>query len=295
MKKMFNKILILLFGGILLSSCNDVIQVKLDEGSKLYVIDAFVNDMRKDQVIKLTTSYSFFSAEDPPYVSGANVILKDITENKQYVFNYTSNGNYVYPITTADTIAKPGHFYELYVTIEGNTYTSSGKQNRAALIENIITDPVVQAFGPVSEDTTFTCVLIAKDKSDNVPDYYWIRGFRNDSLIDTPNEVNVCIDGTGGAVTNTADDSIYFTPPGTLLNFKEYKINSKCGAEVHAISRENYFWFIQASAQINNGGLFATTPENVKTNIITPKSAKTAATGRFSMASVSSFSIIVRP
>ena len=38
----------------LFSSCEDVVQIKLDEGSELIVIDAFINDLRIDQKIRIT-------------------------------------------------------------------------------------------------------------------------------------------------------------------------------------------------------------------------------------------------
>lgn len=292
MKKL-KYISLLLSSIFILTSCEDPIQIKLDEGSKIYVIDAFVNDARKDQVIKVTTTYSYFSAQEAPGVTGAQVILKDLTANKQYNFNHTSNGNYVYPIGASDTIAKVNHQYELNITIDGFTYTSLVIQKRSAKIDTIIALPE-ESVGPPKTDTLYNCLLIAKDKADNNPDYYWLRTFRNDSLIDEPNEVNICIDGTGGAVIDSPTDSILFTPPSTFLNFKQFRKNAKVGVEIHSLSRENYFFFIQASAQINNGGLFATTPENIKTNIISPEKAKTKAIGRFNMASVASFSCFVK-
>lgn len=291
--KILFKILILTSAFLLLTSCEDVIQIKLDEGSKLYVVDAFVNNLRSNQVVRVTSSQSYFSNSDAPAVLGANVVLMDLTANKQYVFNYSSNGNYIFNITAADTIAKPNHDYQLNVTIDGVTYTSFAKQTRGAVIDTILALQE-ESFGPPTKDTVYNCLLIARDKADNNPDYYWVRTFRNDTLFDDPDEVNVCIDGTGGIVTNAPADTTYFTPPATFLNFKQFRRNNKCGVEVHSISRDNYFFFIQALAQISNGGLFATTPENVKTNIITPDGAKIRAIGRFNMASVSTKSIIVQ-
>src|SRR5687768_10267070 len=95
---------ILVFSILFFSSCEDVVQIELEEGSKLYVIDAFVNDLRQDQVIRVNTNDSYFSNREAPPVPNANVVLKDLTINKNYTFNYTSNGNYVYKITDTDTI-----------------------------------------------------------------------------------------------------------------------------------------------------------------------------------------------
>jgi hypothetical protein len=88
-------------------------------------------------------------------------------------------------------------------------------------------------------------------------------------------------------------DSTGFTPPITFLGFKQYQKGWSCKVEIHSISKETYFFFLQAAAQINNGGLFATTPENVKTNIVTPSDAKTKGIGWFNMATVASKKIVV--
>lgn len=294
MKSIF-KIALLSCFAFMFASCEDVVQIKLDEGSNLYVIDAFVNSLRVDQVIKITNNSSYFSNSNPGGVSGATVILTDLTENKQYIFNYTSNGNYVYTLATTDTMAKPNHNYALNVTIDGGLYTAETMQKRYASIDSISVQLNDNSFGfgQASSDSTYFCVLFAKDKADSQPDFYWIKTFRNDTLFSDAGDLNVNIDGTGGEITNSPVDSLYFTPPGSLLGFKRYRRHDKCKVEIHSIMRNTYNFFTQAQTQINNGGLFATTPENVKTNITTP-SGKTKAVGWFSISSVATKSVVVK-
>src|SRR5581483_6297144 len=117
-----------------LSSCQDVVQIKLDEGSKLYVIDAFVNNLRQNQVIRVTTSDSYFSNKPAPAVPNAGVLLTDLTANKQYTFTYTGDGNYTYILALNDTISYVNHQYKLEVTIDGYVYTSMATQKRTAVI-----------------------------------------------------------------------------------------------------------------------------------------------------------------
>jgi hypothetical protein len=287
--KTIYKLFLLPISLFILTSCEDVVQIKLDEGSKLYVIDAFVNDLRTPQTIRVITNDTYFSNREAPPVSGASVILKDLTANVQYNFSYVNNGNYVYTLAPTETIAIANHQYELNVTIDGVVYTSLTTQKRTAVIDSISVIPNDGGgFGPPSKDTTFLCLLAARDKADDNADYYWIKTFRNDTLFNGSSDINVCIDGTGGAVVGATQDSIDFTPPSTFLGFKQYRKKDTCKVEIHSVSRDNYFFFIQALNQINNGGLFATTPENIKTNINTPKGAKIKATGRFNMASVAS-------
>ncbi|MDO9000746.1 MAG: DUF4249 family protein [Bacteroidota bacterium] len=270
-----------------ITSCEDVVQIKLDEGSKLYVIDAFVNNTRSNQTIRVLTNDNYFSNREAPPVTNATVILKDLTANKQYNFNYTSKGNYVFALATTDTISKIGHQYELNVIVDGNTYTSICLQKRTAILDSIsaVYNDGTSGFGP--PNPSYNCFLWARDKVDLVPDYYWIKTFKNDTLFDKPSDLNTAIDGTGGEVTNAGGaDTLDFTPPAIFLGFNSYKSGDKCKVEIHSISRETNNFLFQAVAQIQNGGLFATTPENVRTNITTPSGAKTKAVGWFNMATV---------
>lgn len=287
MKTIF-KLLLLTTPLFFLSSCEDVVQIKLDEGSKLYVVDAFVNDLRTDQTIRVLTNDAYFSNREAPPVSNATVLLKDLTANVQYNFAYTSNGNYVYTLANTDTIARIGHQYELNVVIDGFTYTSLCLQKRSAILDSIqaIYNDGNTGFGP--SKPYYNCFLWARDKVDQNPDYYWIKTFRNDTLFDKPGDLNTAIDGTGGEVKDAGVDTLAFTPPAIFLGFKDYHTGDKCKVEIHSISRETNNFLLQAVAQIQNGGLFATTPENVRTNISTPSGAKTKAVGWFNMATVTS-------
>ena len=283
------KFLTVLVSLFLLTSCEDVVQIKLDEGSKLYVIDAFVTDLRENQTIRVVSNDSYFNNREAPPITNAIVVLKDLTINQSYNFNYTSNGNYVYSLQTiADTIARINHQYELNVTIDGNTYTSLATQKRTAVIDSIssILNNGQGGFGTAKP--YYECFLWARDKVDNVADYYWIKTFRNDTLFGNPDDLNTAIDGTGGEVANVGVDTIDFTPPAVFLGFQRYQSGDICKVEIHSISRETNNFLFQAVTQIQNGGLFATTPENVRTNIITPKGVKTKAVGWFNMATVTS-------
>lgn len=280
----------------LFSSCEDVVQIKLDEGSELIVIDAFINDLRIDQKIRITKNNSYFSTTNPAPLTNAVVSLKDLTLNKTYYFNYENNGNYVYQLINSDTIAKTNHQFELNVSLNGITYTSMATQKRSAKIDSvsaILRDTRGGGFG-ATKNPSYLCLLFAKDKTDSNADYYWIKTYKNDTLFSGSRDINVCIDGTGGEVYDVNVDSTAFTPPSAFLGFNRYNKNDVCKVEIHSISKESYFFFIQALAQINNGGLFAQTPENIKTNIVTPIGAKTKAVGQFNMATVVSAKKIIK-
>lgn len=287
MKTVFKFLLLLV--SLSFFSCNDPIQIKLDEGSKLYVIDAFINSMDTAQLIRVTTSDSYFSNKPAPVVANAAVVLKDLTDNKSYTFQYTGNGNYTFP--RQDSMAKVNHQYELRVTINGYTYSALTTQKRAAGIDSIYRVDIKAlggGFGNYNPDDYYFSVL-AKDKVDSNVDYYWLKVFRNDSSVFSPTEINTNVDGTGGAIDDAGGlDSLSFTAPGSYLYFTKFHKGDVCRVEIHSLSRDTYYFLQQVSTQVNNGGLFATTPENVKTNFVTPAGAPIKAVGWFSMATVAS-------
>ena len=293
--KLHRNLLFLISLLALLTSCEDVVQIKLDQGSKLYVLDAFVNDLPGRQIIRVITNDSYFSNSLAPPVPNASIILKDLTSNRQYNFNYDGNGNYVYDVSASNPIGIIDHQYELNVTIEGDTYTALTVMKRKASIDSISAEfyDGNSGFGSPG-DSYYLCYLWAKDKTDANTDYYWVKTFRNDSLILSSSDINVSIDGTNGPVNVPEVDSTLFTPPITFIGFNQFQPGMSCAVQIHSISKETYYFLVQASAQINNGGLFATTPENVKTNIITPSGAKTKAVGWFNMAGVATDSVVIK-
>ena len=260
------------------TECTDVVQIKLDEGSELIVIDAFLESQFDVQAIFIHKNSAYFNTKTPEPITNAKVVLYDLTINSQVKFEHSREDRY--ETFAGRKIFIENHQYKLEVEIEGVTYSAITTEPRAAKIDSIeatyydkdrITGQPMYPY--------YMCTLWAKDKVDEFPDYYWIKTENDTSF-------NLCIDGTGGIVKNAEQDSINFAPPYNLLGFRIYRPGNGCYVSINAITRDTYNFLTQAQAQISNGGLFATTPENVKTNFVTPAGAKTKAVGWFSVANV---------
>ncbi|PBQ32440.1 hypothetical protein CNR22_11890 [Sphingobacteriaceae bacterium] len=273
------KLSICLFLIVIFSTeCTDVVQIKLDEGSELVVIDAFLESQYDLQSIFIHKNSTYFNTQKPEPIVNAKVTLHDLTANISYKGYYARDDRYELSAEKKSFVV--GHQYKLEVEIDGVVYSALTTQPRAAKIDSIeATYYDKDQFTGQSTYPYYMCTLWAKDKVDEFPDYYWIK-------TDNDTSFNLCIDGSGGIVKNVEQDSLNFTPPYSLLGFKMYRPGTGCAASINAITRDTYNFLIQAQAQINNGGLFATTPENVKTNFVTPAGAKTKAVGWFSIANV---------
>ena len=108
--------------------------------------------------------------------------------------------------------------------------------------------------------------FIGVDPVGSVPDYFWIKSYRNGVFNGKGIELNFTMDGGGGVGT----DGLIFIPPiaeGITPVGESFEKFDVCRVEIHSISEQAYNFFSQVYTQTTNIGLFATSPENVKTNI----------------------------
>lgn len=272
---------------IALMSCEDPIQVKLDKGKELLVIDAFINDLRQPQQIRVTYSQNYFdNSQNVIVVPDAQVYLKDLTANVTYTFTYSNNGYYTYTLSPTDTITRVNHLYQLEVKYKGYTYTAQSVQKRTAIIDSI---QVKYEKNNFTGKEGYKCILWGRDVVGLVPDFYWIKSFRNGKFFGKTSDINLAYDGASGGSGGVRADGYVFTPniaeaitPGGEF----FQKNDTCRVEIHSISKECWDMFNQIITNTNNQGLFATVLENTKTNIVTPSDASLKAVGFFNVASV---------
>ncbi len=279
---------------IFLLSCEDVIQVDLKKGETLLVVDAFVNNLPQTQTVRLTFTADYFSNTNTPPVLGAAVTLLDITNSKTYTFTPDGNGNYFYVPFINDSMAQIGHKYQLSVLYNGSNYTSLTKLNRTTKIDTIIFKNSRRDFGNNPADTSspreYFPYLIARDTI-GVNDYYWIKTYKNGAFFNGPRQINPSQDA-GGIGT----DGMPFIPPIAFFSLVDEPLyrNDACTIEIHSITADTYDFLLQMQTQMNNAGsgLFATTPENVKTNIKLSSGSGMKAIGWFSMSATVSKTVV---
>ena len=128
MKKL---IVLLVFFGIF-SSCEDVVDVELNESAPRLVIDANFNvfkDGRASSIVKLTTTAPFFDNQ-VPYVTDASVTATD--ENGiEYVFEYIEEGIYY----SKNLFPKKDINYTLTVQYNNETYKAKAELNTVSELE----------------------------------------------------------------------------------------------------------------------------------------------------------------
>lgn len=278
-----------------LSSCKDVIQVKLDKGDTLLVVDAFIDNSSDTQNVRLTFTDNYFSNTHTPPVLGATVTLTDLNNSATYSMTPDGNGNYRYFTQPGDTMAQVGHNYQLNVSYNGTDYTALSKLNRTTRIDTII----FKRKKGGAEDTTkepkkYYPYLVAKDTSGGT-DYYWIKTYKNDVFYNQPEQMNVVQDAAG-----PGSDGLYFIPPVAFFVLTPGRdpcyYNDKCTIKIYSIDADTYDFLLQMQTQMTNAqaGLFAVTPQNVRTNIKISSGSGMKAIGWFNMGAVAKKSVFAR-
>jgi Domain of unknown function (DUF4249) len=287
MKNSIIKFLSLVFIVFVFASCEDVIKIDIPKGKPLFVVDAFLNDFNSKQTIKLSNSTPFFEVKNAAPINNASVTVTNIIKNKVYNFVFKSDGTYELdnPILGSDTFIVENHIYKLKIELNGDVFESETKVNRNTYI-NALNFEKRDKQGDTRAG--YWMEVIGFDPPGAVTDYYWFRTKRNgDSYL--VNNINVSANAGGGDGNTT--DGIPFIPPvsifGNLPVNDTYQDGDSVRVEVWSISKSaNDFWE-GVGTERNNGGLFASVPENVVTNIKKTKSGtEYTPVGCFSMSQV---------
>lgn len=270
---------------VLFNACEDPVQIKLDEGEKMVVIDAFVNDAPETQTIRITESAPYFFNATTPGIGGASVIIRDIDNGKTYSFADIGSGNYAFTPTVTDTFGIIGHHYRLEINVNGVYYEANSTLFRTTKMDTILFRTEEDA-GFSAKDGLYP--LYVGSDIPGEKNYYWLKTFKNNVMYNSPREMNISEDGGGGSGT----DGLFFTPPIAFFNVtpnnNPFQPGDLCRLDLISLNPSTFDFLLQAQTQMNNSesGLFATTPENVRTNIQTLTDGGKKAIGWFNMGSL---------
>lgn len=283
------KLFFILLVAIGFASCEDVIQVKLDEGDPMVTVDAFINDMRSQQKVRLTYTDGYFSQKPNDPITGATVQIRDLTSGVDYIFADNNNGDYVF--TPTDTF-KIGHNFELTITHQGTVFKSSSvRLNRTAQVDSIVSE-FKEGGGLANTESGYDLSFLGFDPPGDTVDYYWIKSYRNGVFFNKGGDINICANAAYGV---GADGFPFITPIANgITPFGErFQKNDVSRVEIHSINEETYNFLTQVLTQTTNSGLFATSPENIKTNLKNTTGNKPKVVGWFCMSAVGARELVV--
>jgi hypothetical protein len=278
---------------LLLSSCEDPVQVNVAPGETQLVVDAFITNRDTVQTIRLTQTVPYFANGPVPTVSGAQITLRNRTANRTFEFADTRNdGIYAWQPQGRDSIGRIGDEFELTVRYQNDTFVAGSRLNRTTQVDSVTYEFREVGQDPETQKEGYYGTFYGRDAVGGPRDYYWIRSYVNG--VYQSRVFNFAADGFGG--DTDGGDGFPFIPPlqGLTDSRRPAKVGDVMRVEIWSITRETFGFLEQAQRQITNGGLFAVTPENVRTNLRnTNANSRNRAAGWFNTSVVSGLSVVV--
>lgn len=242
------KKIIFLFSTLILFSCEEVIDVELNESEPKLVVEATMFRLIENQEgateIKLSLTAPFFDTVIPT-VSDAQVTITD-SNNNSFPFTHTSDGRYV---SETNLIPKDGVDYTLTILYNGEIYTATEQIESVSPWENDIEQDNEGGFlGDEIEVKAFWTDPVEEEN------YYYVQIFS-----EVANELDIASDEffNGNRIfalfSNEdlqAGDDITFQLDGVDVNFN------------------NFVFILLQQSSDGGGGPFETQPATVRGNIL---------------------------
>jgi len=293
---------LLFLGAVALSSCEDVIDVDLDERPNQLVVDAFLTNDSGIQTVRLTMSAPYFLNEPARGESGASVKVFG-PNGKEFNFADQGNGNYNYnPKTGASgPMDSIGFNYSLQLIHDGKVYTAISTLNPVPTIDSMSFEFEEAELG---SEEGYYAQFWAQDFFGR-KDYYWIRSYKNgldtryvldDPSLNNPAALILSEDAAFGG--EGADGFVFILPLRAAITNDDdpFQSGDLCEVELLSLNGDVYEFLDQVTIQANNQGLFSTPPANIRSNIKDVNgSLQEEVLGVFSLSSISKNSIQIIP
>jgi len=259
---------------LILSSCEKVVEVDINNNESKYFIEAHLFNEMGNNLVYIRKTQNVFDENLNPVLQNAVVSISEGVNT--YDLSYNQNGYY----TSQNLIGEVGKTYSLTVEIDGNTFTSNSIMPKSVgFYETFYALPFDP--NPDTGDTITFCTEgdyfvfnIFTDHADE-ENYYWIDYDRN----------------------GNADEQLYISDDLTIDGAQtELPFFNNCfflGDEVntliYAINEPVYNYLFVLSNIANNGGPFGdVTPQNPEGNIVGEN-----VLGYFNVAAIKRSSLIV--
>ncbi|MEE9438685.1 MAG: DUF4249 domain-containing protein [Saprospiraceae bacterium] len=276
-------------------SCEDVIDVDSGFEESQIVIDAWITNQSSTQIITLTESQDYFDNRLPTPIENALVTVTNGSVIHQ--FEDVGDGKYSWTPGMNQTIGDVGNTMVLNVAVGEKSYIAQTEIDPVPEIDSIKIFFEDQVIG-VDEEELFA-ELYARDLP-GVGNTYWVKSYKNDTLLNRPLELNLIYDATFEAGTNL-DGVTFIRPLRFAVNAlddngipQSLNLGDKVRCEIYSISYEAFQFLQIVKEQATNGdsGIFARPIANSKGNIYNI-STEERVLGIFNVAEMSAMEKIV--
>ncbi|WP_400192376.1 DUF4249 domain-containing protein [Hymenobacter sp. B81] len=274
--KRFLFLLTILAAGLPFSSCTEVIDVDLPAPEPQLVVEGNITDQPGPYSIRLSKTGAYFADQELPAVRGAELVLTD-NEGHRETLRETAPGLY----QSSQLQGKIGGQYVLTIRAEGQEYRAATEIKRIPNIDSFTQQR--KQNEPGWEDGYY--VLYNGPELPGVGDYYRFKLYQNDTLRNDPDELVV-----------TSDELVDGKYIGNLeLTDRGFRVGDRVRIELLSLPRDYFYFLNEMFTQINNVGLFAAPPANVRTNVLNTNPAGPKAVGYFAGTAVRTASLVIQP
>lgn len=286
---LLHKITAVLLLAATLMSCEDPIDVDTGFENGEIVVDAWITNESTPQTIKLLLSQDYFDNRLPTPITDGTVTIS--STGADYIFAHQGEGAYTWTPTAGETLGSVGDTFQLTVAAGGLSYTASTTIYDAPEIDSISIYLEDEAFGA---DEGLFAEVYARDLPGQ-GDTYWVKAYRNDTLLNKPQEINIVYDATFDAGSDI-DGTYFIRPLRFAINAldddglpRALNVGDKVGVEIHSISNAGFRFMQTVQEQTTNGdnGIFALPVANALGNITNTADGRRAL-GFFNIATVTS-------
>lgn len=255
--------ILLLFVSALIVSCEDVVDVKLnDENIDLFSVEAYINTKQSDNIyVKIEKTLPVTNAEPNPVISNAMVEISDTapTPNKVILVEDGNTGIYRLPMNSAFS-AVPDRTYKLTITTpEGIVISGEEYLQKVEPLDS--TNINLSARG----DFEFLAVFVNSQETPGLGHYYKWNIYKNESLLSKSDQLSFVSDELVDG--NYVSDFEIFTDFEEEDEDKTLLLGDTVFVEQLSISRSAYDYYIGMQNQAFAGSPFSVPPANAPGNL----------------------------
>ena len=177
-KRLFSRLMFLLMTTIILSSCEEETDLRLDRDmTSMLIVDGWILDDRDEQTIRLLSTVPYDSNTPCPPATGASVHVSD--GGRTWVFNESEPGIY----SASGFRGEPGKTYNLEIIYNSEKFTATSTMKKSFQIDSLAVD--IFPYGLPADLPHYQVYVYGQD--DPEPDQFYVfqyakNGNWNDTL-----------------------------------------------------------------------------------------------------------------
>ena len=271
MKTIIKYISLVIF--LVLTACEDVVDIDVQEGPTRLVIEASL-DWEKGtegnyQTIKLSTSTPYFDTSFQPAI-GATVSVLNVTSGTEVLFVDQNDGNY----TTTDFEPVIGDTYALTVHYKNEVFTATEKMTPVPEIKEVFQS---RDDGFNDEDLEVHLVFTDPEAEEN---YYLFKFLKEGELFPAFE------DAKDEFINGNEIDWWYEIEEDEMDGLTPFEPGDTVYISMHGISKSYYEYIKILIEQMGGAGLFSSTPVALKGNCVNQTNPENQPLGYFRLTEV---------